>query len=378
MLCRPGREPEPIESAFVARIQERAERDRERHGWRDGGAGAWNLRAPQMGMMGMNAMAAPGEVAAARFVSVAAGRDARMLYSIQTSHVGGLFEYDPAAKEEKRLVHKAGFNAESLAAHPTTGELAFCVRHGDGSSAIGVANADGSKHRVVTEGDSLDECPSWSAGEGRRVVFQSAGIARGADGIPAGLSAYRVEELDLDDSKMRVIVEAEAFDYLAPRLTADGTLYAIRRSYEPATRRVSPLGLLRDIVFFPFRLLMAIAAFLNFFSLFFRNAPLYSAGGPAQKRDARPLMLWGRMIDTKKALAKSGKEESLIGPDWKLVRRGVDGAETIVAERVLHFDLCPQGVLYTNGSRVWLLAPDGTTMRLATGQIIERVAALPV
>lgn len=376
MLCRPGREPEPLDSAFVARIEERKERDRARNGWREAG-GAWNFNpAAQMPLAAMGAMPVPGEASAARFASVAAGLDGKLLYSIQTSHIGGLFEYDPATREERRLVHKAGFVAESLAAHPTTGELAFCVRHGDGSSSIAVANADGGKHRIMTEGDSLDECPSWAGGNGRVVVFQSAGIARSGDGLRASLSPYRVEALDLDASAMRVVVESGEYDYLAPRLDADGTLFAIRRPYESGATRGLGWTLLKDLVLFPIRVLMTLVAVLNFISMFTRGAPLHTAGGPATRRDGRPLFLWGRVVDTKKALAKSGKEQSLVGAEWKLVRRSPDGAETVLADRVLHFDLCPAGVLFTNGSRVWLLDSRGEKKLLVSGQIVERVAAI--
>lgn len=373
MLCRPGKPPEAIQSAFVQRIEDRAERDRERHGWRADNM-AWNFRPQTMALPGMGAapMMAGRDV---RFVSVAAGRDGLLLYSIATSHIGGLFEFDAKNNEERRLVHKANFNAEGLMAHPTTGELTFCVRHADGSSAIGMAQPDGSKHKVVTEGDSVDDAPSWAGGPGRRIVYQSAGIGRNAAGVPIDLTNARIEQLDLDSQSLTVVVEDVRYDYLAPRLTADGTLYAIRRPYESVAPTWSPLGLLKDILLFPFRFLMAVAAFLNVFSMFFRQQPLYGAGGPRMNADMSRMRLWGRWIDTRKAMGRSNKEQALVGSDWKLIRRSADGTETVLADRVVHFDLCDDGgILLTNGSRVTLLAPDGTKTELARGKLIERVA----
>lgn len=372
MICRPGKEPEPIESAFVQRIQDRVERERERHGWRGDGM-MWNMMSP-MAMRG--GMVPTGPVRDARFVSVANGRDGLMLYSIATSHVGGLFEFDPARNEEKRLVHKAGFNAEALSAHHTTGELVFCIRNNDGTAVIGVAEPDGGKHKIVTEGDSADECPSWMPGAGRRVVFQSAGIARNQAGAPVDLSSYRVEQLDLDTQKMDVIVEDVRFDYLAPRVDAAGNLYAIRRPYESRVPHVSPLGLLKDILFFPFRLLMAIGAFLNVFSMFFRQQPLFRAGGPTTQDDARPMVLFGRLVDTRKALARSNKEQALVKSDWKLIKRSPAGEETAIAERVVHFDVCDGGIVWTNGSRVYFIDSGGKQAELVKGKLIEHVAIL--
>jgi hypothetical protein len=373
MICRPGREPEPIESAFVQRIEDRVERERERHGWRGDGM-MWNMMSP-MAMRG--GMAPSGaQVRSARFVSVANGLGGMMLYSISTSQVGGLFEFDPAKKEERRLVHKAGFNAEALTAHPASGELAFCIRNTDGTAAIGVAQADGSKHRSVTEGDSLDECPSWVPGTGRNLVFQSAGIARDQAGHPRDHSSYRNERLDLDAQKMDVIVEDVRFDYLAPRIDAKGNLLAIRRPYESRVPHVSPFGLLKDIVLFPFRVLMTIAAFLNFLSMFVRQQPLYRAGGPSAQDDSRPMVLFGRYIDTRKALAASNKEQALVKPDWKLIRRTPDGTETVLAERVVHFDLADDGVVWTNGSRVYLIDSLGSQTELVKGKLIEHLAVI--
>lgn len=372
MLCRPGQEPQSVESAFVQRIEDRVERERERHGWRSDGM-MWNMMSP-MAMRG--GMAPVGPARKARFVSVANGRNGLVLYSIATSHVGGLFEFNAANNEERRLVHKAGFNAEALTANPATGELAFCVRNADGTAAIGVAGADGSKHKVITEGDSLDECPSWVPGAGRRLVFQSAGIARDQHGHPRDQSSYRIEELDLDSQKMDVVIEDTRYDYLVPRKDSAGNLYAVRRPYESRHPRVSPLGLLKDILLFPFRLLMAIAAFLNVFSMFFRQQPLYRAGGPNSEEDSRHMVLFGRLVDTKKALAASNKEQALVKADWKLIRRSPDGQETVLAERVVHFDLCDDGILWTNGSRVYLIDAGGKQTELVKGKLIEHVAVI--
>lgn len=375
MLCRPGKEPEPIESPFVQRIEERHERERDRHGWRQGVA-LWNFRQPQMTALGMNA-APMTDVPTTRFVSVAAGRDGRLLFSIATQHVGGLFAFDPGLREEQRLVHKASFNAEELQAHPVSGELAFSIRHDDGSASIGIAEPGGGKHRAVTEGDSIDSSPAWVDGPGRRIVFQSVGIARNEQSMWFDLTNSRIELLDLDAQKMEVVVEDLAQDYLAPRLAADGTLYAIRRPFEPMHKRASPWTIAKDVVLFPFRVVLAIVAFLNVFSIFFRQQPLFTAGGPQSKRDLSTIRLWGRWIDTRKALAKSKGEEALVGTEWKLIRRAPDGQEDVLAERVVHFDLCSDGsILYTNGSRVMQRAPDGTKVERARGKLIERLAVV--
>lgn len=378
MLVRPGQAPVELASAFVERIEALRERDRDRHAWQgDGMAWAITRRSPIGGMMPQMQMMAPG-AAAARFVSVAAGgAPGQLFYSIHTAYVGGLFEYQIRSGEERRLVHKANLHAEGIMADPVSGDLAFCARNDDGSASIAMADRNGSKIRVLTEGDSVDECPSWSSANPRTIVFQSAGIGRDQNGAPVEFTSYRIETLDMETQKMTVLAEDGRFDYLSPRVAADGTLYCIRRPYESRGPRVSAWSVLKQIVLFPVGVVMTIVAIFNTLSLFLRQKPLLTGGA---QRDMgghmRNVLLWGRWVDAKKAVADEKSEQSLVPADWVLVRRSSDGAETEVASRVVHFDLCDTGVLYTNGSRVWHLDNAGTRTELVRGKLIERLAVV--
>ncbi len=90
-------------------------------------------------------------------------------------------------------------------------------------------------------------------------------------------------------------------------------------------------------------------------------------------------MLWGRVIDAKKSLAKNEKDAAggLVPKTWELVRRDPDESETILASGVVNFDLCPDGgVVFTNGSRIFHLPAGGVPRELATGTMIERVSVV--
>lgn len=87
-------------------------------------------------------------------------------------------------------------------------------------------------------------------------------------------------------------------------------------------------------------------------------------------------MLFGRYVDTKKALARSNNEQALVKADWKLVKRTPTGDETTIAERVVHFDLCDGGIVWTNGSRVYLLSDEGKEVELVKGKLIEHIAVI--
>ena len=164
-------------------------------------------------------------------------------------------------------------------------------------------------------------------------------------------------------------------DLLLPRSAADGSLYFVRRPYQPGGASVSPWRLAVDFVMFPFRLGRAVAHFLNFFSLMFSRQPLISAGGPPRDGpDLRTLNLWGRVVDANKAL-RAGGDGRLVPASWELVRRSPDGADTVLAKHVLSFDRRADGdVVYTDGTRIWHLPAGGAAKEIGRGKLVERVA----
>jgi hypothetical protein len=360
-----------VDSPFVQTLMDRVEKERSRNDWKAGGM-AWNLGAA-------NRMAMPGAVAvgAARRVQYTGvtGSGGDLYYVLDTDYVGGLFHHETSTGFERRLFHRNGFRATDLARRPSDGTLALSVRVADGTAHLATFGANGRGVKQLTDGDAVDEAPSWAEGEDRSLVFQSAGIARNGGGARVGLSPYAVHKLDLDRNEMTILAESDDADLLLPRAAADGTLHYVRRPYQPVGAHVSPWRLAMDFVLFPYRLLRAIGHFLNFFSLMFSRQPLISTGGPPKDGpDARMLMLWGRVIDANKAL-RAGPEGRLVPASWELVRRSADGRETVLAKHVLWFDRSPDGaILYTDGSRIWHLPADGAPAReVGRGKLVERV-----
>lgn len=382
MLAMPGQPPRPVESAFVEGILERRAEHRKRHGWRSSGM-MWNFNQVE-GAEAPQAELPDTSDLPARFLSVVEGENpGEVYYTLQTDMIGGLFLLDLKENYERRLAHKQDLRLKDLARHPADGRLACTMVHADGSSSLGLMNGEGSNLREVTAGDSVDESPSWVPNREATLVYQSAGIGRDANGAIYGLSPYGVYELDLENDRMTPLLGLEDFDCLSPRVTADGALYYIRRPYEirPA---VSALGIGKDIVLFPFRLVRAFVHFLNAFSVFFSRKPLLTAGGPKRKGpDRRALMLWGRWVQMDKALRDgSGADRPLVPRTWQLVRRDTTGEEETIASSVVAFDLCADGgLIYTNGTSVYHRANgagDGRDERLARGRFIEHVRGVSV
>jgi hypothetical protein len=370
--------PRLIESPFVQQMLDRVQRSSQRNNWKNSGMG-WQFSAA--GMMGMAGAQMP-QMRRVRFSGLTRGtRSGELLYALDTDHVGGLFTYDVAESYERRLYHRNQFRAQSLSRHPSSGTLALSVRADDGTAHIAILGADGKGLKEVTEGDCVDEAPQWTPGEKQVLVFQSAGVGRNQAGVRVALGPYAVQKLDLDSNDFVTVLEEDEHDLLLPRMTSDGSLLFIRRPYDPDGRNLSPWKVLLDVALFPYRLIVAIVAFLNWFSHVFARKPLITSGGPPREGpDARYLMLWGKMIDAEKAIraGREGDGKSLVPATWQLIRRAPDGSEQSLARHVLSFDLAEDGsIIYSNGSTIYQIGADGKSSgAICTGKMIEHVSVV--
>ena len=91
------------------------------------------------------------------------------------------------------------------------------------------------------------------------------------------------------------------------------------------------------------------------------------------------LTLWGRMIDTKKAMAERSRnsDAAIVPKDWELVRRDKDGKEDVLATNVLAFDVAPSGeIVYSNGFTLFERTAEGVATKLCDDELIERVVVV--
>lgn len=307
-------------------------------------------------------------------------QDGELLYTLETDRVGGLFTYNWTNDEEKRLFHREAMHFRNLAVHPEWKLIAGSLHFSNGTANLGLVR--GQNLQQVTEGDSVDESPSWILGAGKRLVYQSAGVARNQQGYAAGLGPFGIHQLDLDGGALSIMVEDPKNDLLSPRMTEEGTLYFIRRPYETLGRKpISPLGVITDILLFPLRLLRAVFYFFNFLSLTFARKPLTTSGGPrVEGDDEKTLLLRGRVIDAEKAMREGASAEApaLVPPSWELVRRAASGEERVLARGVIAYDLDGAGdVIYTNGTAAYRIDRDGQSRLLFKAKLLEDLIIVP-
>jgi hypothetical protein len=361
--------PRTIESQFGQGIRDRTLKAQQRHGWKTAGEGEKFLAGAMLW-----GRSNPDPAAVRVFItSLCRGAErGQLLYALETDDMCSVLQLDQLGAEERRLWNKNDKRLDHLDVSER-GDVACSIRHQIGTANIAVRPAGETGFGEATEGDSVDTAPRWIPGEARRLVFQSAGVGRNRHGHFAGLGPFAIQRLDVDSGEMTTLLEDSRHDLLGPQMTADGTLYFIRRPYVTG-REVNPLRLLKDILLFPIRLLVAVFHFLQFFSMRYSGKKLTSADG-AQSREAdlKQMMIWGNMVSAQRA-TKDGEEAPDLAPKWELIRREPNGSEQVLAKGVVSYDLAADGtVYYSNGSAIFALPPGGKKQRLVAEAMVERV-----
>ena len=360
-----------IESRFGQTIRERAVKAQQRHSWKTQGSEEKFLAGAML--WGRS----PRDPAAIRLTitSLCQGAAAgQVLYSLETDELCGILQLEEFGADERRLWNKNDKRIDHLHLS-ANGELACSVRHEFDTANIAVRVSEESGFSEVTEGDSVDTAPHWIPGSERQLVFQSAGVGRNREGHFAGLGPYAIQKLDIDSGELTSLRENSGYDFLTPRMTAEGALYFIRRPFLTG-REIHPLRLMKDIFLFPFRLIYALFHYLQFFSMRYTGKKLSSGGAQSKELDLQQMMIWGNRVS---AQAKRNQKEAaaLVPNNWELVRSVAGQDDEVLAKGVLAFDLCSDGtVVYSNGSAIFRRNAKGETERLVVESLIERVLIL--
>ncbi len=366
----------PIESHFGQDIINRTLQRQQRNEWKTQGAST-----PFSGnMLWGKEQEDPRRLQVAISAVARAPQEGELLYTLETDRVGGLFTYNWTTDEEKRLFHREALHFRDLTLHPDLKLIAGSLHFPNGTANLGLVQNQ--NLQPITEGDSVDEAPSWIPGDGKRLLYQSAGIARNPQGYALGLGPFGLHQLNLDGGALAILLEDPKNDLMSPRMSEEGALYFIRRPYEVLGRKPVPLlGVIADVLLFPLRLLRAFFYFFNFLSLTFARKPLTTSGGPrVAGDDEKTLLLRGRVIDAEKAMREgvSAEAPALVPPSWELVRRTTSGEEQVLARSVVAYDFDGAGgVIYTNGTAVYQLGCDGQSRLLFKAKLLEDLIVIP-
>lgn len=366
-----------IESEFAKSVQQRVREVQRRQFFRNRGVMA-NFMPPQMLRSAEQQEDPPAPIL---ITSLCRGSDQKFFYSLEVGNVAGIFAFDLQKNQEQRLFHGPDFRVHCLNFNPNQNLIACSTFHKDGSANIALLPLDSSILKEVTEGDSLDLAPHWLPGAGKALIFQSAGLGRNAQGLIVEKGPFTLEKLDFDRQEVITLAADSAYDLLGGQMTADGTLYYIRRPYKSLRNSFNILKLLQDILLIPIRLIYAIYQWLNFFTWRYTGKPLGTAGGPQAPDIKTQMTAWGEIIDipkvTKNNVVGDPDATALVPKTWQLVRQKTGHDLELVQEGVLSFDLQEDGsILYTNGSGIYWIKSDGSQERTLTATLIEQAIIL--
>jgi hypothetical protein len=213
--------------------------------------------------------------------------------------------------------------------------------------------------------------------EGRhQLVYASAGIGRAAAGVVAGFAPSEIMLLDPEHGTLKSLVSRGEYDYLGPRMTRDGTLYAMRRPYHAGPEQPGIGAVMKDSALAPFRLLYAGFRYLDFFSMRYTGRPLTTSGDTKGRRvDARNLLERQNVAGPQD---DDGGEAARRAPrDWVLVARTPDGQEREVASSVAAYDLASDGVvLVSDGASIDCVDAKGKRAPVGKAKLVTALAAL--
>jgi hypothetical protein len=343
-----------------------------------------------------------GDASAATLVSVAVqgvcptSAD-RLLYTLEAGEIGGIFALDRFSgaatvggvaplenrqkTREKRLFHSADFKVDRVDFQPDYQLIACATIRKDGTANIAIMPANSVHLEEVTEGDSIDLAPKWIPGFRRAIVFQSAGISRDSAGYIVEQKHSTIEQLDIDRQEVITLASDPKYDLLSPQMAADGTLYYIRRSYQPLRQRIQLSQTLKEALLIPARLLVAVLEWLNFFTRRHTGKSLLAL--PKQQRVRTQQMLFlGRLVNVGTEIERNRKfgdadSPALVPRSWELVKQYPHREPEVIAQGVLAFDIGLDGqIVYSNGSAVYGMLSGGIAERLVVDCPIDQVVIL--
>ena len=349
-LLGPTAKESLVTSDFAADLKKRLQVSENRAAIRSGGSGAAFMR----GGLPSGPTPTVEDTFQVEFSCVAASSTpGKICYGIDAGEVRGLFIYDANEKHEQRVLHGPNHRFASISARQGDDgpEWLVAAAQDHGVSRVGLFKPKaGGGVRELTEGDSLDSYPAWKPGDQRGFVYQTCGVARQQNTNHwQGLGPASIQSVDMETGEMEAVAEDEHFDFLCPAYAPDGSLYYLKRPYEPF-HRPSFWRFLLDIVLFPFRLLRALMAFLNMFSMMFSGKPLQTAGTPPRRNgpDPKAVFLHGRWISMEKQMRDAAVDEmtDLVPKNWELICRSPGGSTKTITSNVMAYTVGRDGTIY--------------------------------
>lgn len=296
-----------------------------------------------------------------------------VIYSFTVNQTSGIYKklLNDEKAEEIHIINSLDTEYGAGCLDAASGTLAVSIKRNNYNSDIAVFDTAGGDYKTVTEGDTLDDEPFISPDDKNVIYFTSRGAGRDMNGAFAGFSPAAVCKLDLNALDVTEIKSSDKFNYYKPILH-NGKLYAIKAPLKE--KGPNPFV---EILLIPFRIIQALANFVNAFVRAFTGKSLASGGNnPAKGRkfDSREEFVKGNLINVEKQLKKNkkrGEDYGFIPLSWQLVE--VESGE-VIKSGVADYDITEDGTfIVTNGKHIFAVK-DKKSKKLCSADCCLRVA----
>ncbi|MBD5632143.1 MAG: hypothetical protein HDP34_02795 [Clostridia bacterium] len=296
-----------------------------------------------------------------------------LVYSFTVNGTSGIYKkrLDDEKVDEAHVINSLDMEFLSGCMDAVSDTLVLSVRRNYSNSDIAVFDVKSGDYKFVTEGDTLDEDPYISPDDGNIVYFSSRGVGRDSSGSFVGYSPAAICKLDLGKVDVEEVKCLEKYNLVKP-VYHNGKLYAIKTPLKE--KGANPLV---EIALIPFRIVQAIANFINVFVRAFTGKSLASGGNnPTKARDydSRKEYVKGNLINVEKELKKNkkrGEDYGFIPLSWQLIE--VESGE-VIKSGIADYDILSDGtIIATNGRRVFAIK-DKTCTKLCNTDCCLKVS----
>lgn len=362
-----GEKTTEYKSGYIERYKENAETAQRNAEWKKSGAGAiFRGDATFQGSAEVNFDCNISGV-------YPTADDDWIVYSFSVNQTSGIYKkcLSDGKTPETHVINSNNLNFGGGMLSVSRNELVLSVQRNPYNSDIAVLDLDSGDYKNVTDGDTLDADPYISPKDSNIIYFSSRGAGRDNHGIFVEYSPAVICKLDLNAMTVDEIVSSPKYSYFKP-VFHGGKLYAIKAPVKE--KRGNPL---LEIILLPWRILQAIASFINIFVTATTGKGLTEGGSnPARGKDydSRKIEIAGNLIDVDKQLKKNASKRDsdfgFIPKSWELIE--VDSGK-VIKSGIGDFDIAEDGtIIATNGKSIFEIR-DGKCKKVCNAEYCIKV-----
>lgn len=297
------------------------------------------------------------------------------VYSFTVNNTSGIYKmrFDDEKSEEIHIINSADFRFEGGMVDSQNNTLVTSLVRNYYFSDIAVFDLKTCEYRTITDGETLDDDPFISPENGNIIYFSSRGVGRDRNGEVVKYSNACINQMNIETLEIKEVISSPKYNFFKP-IEHNGKLYVLKTPIEERKGNV-----LLEIILIPFRILQAIANFINVFVTVFTGKSLVSGGdNPTKGReyDSREEYIKGNLInverEAKRNRKKNKEDYGFIPLTWQLIE--VDSGN-IIKRGIVDYDIQPDGTfIVTNGNRIFAIK-DGKTTKLVDTDCCLKVAS---